>query len=97
MIYEESADESRCTNKLFTANQDFSEIEIKEVGDLNKEQGFSAFKFIPGSDDEVFLALKTVEVGEKVETWMGAFNVDGEVVSGLVKLHDDKYEGLEFI
>ena len=48
------------TSKVIIASEDFSKIEVKYIGPLQAEFGFSSFRKIPGTDS-IFLALKTKE------------------------------------
>ncbi|XP_056135599.1 soluble calcium-activated nucleotidase 1b isoform X2 [Lampris incognitus] len=95
--YEETADERRATNLLLSCPSDFSHITLKHVGSLNPTHGFSSFKFIPDTDDQVVLALKSEEDAGKIATYIMAFTLDGRVLLPETKIGDVKYEGLEFI
>lgn len=46
---------------MILASKDFSEIETKTVGQVVPERGFSSFKFVPGTHDQVIMAIKSVE------------------------------------
>ena len=39
----------------------FSQIEVREVGKVTPERGFSSFKFMPGTKDTIIVALKSDE------------------------------------
>lgn len=60
-------------------------------------RGFSSFKFIPGTNDQVIIALRTEELEGKTATYITAFRTDGYVLLEDVLVSDMKYEGLEFI
>lgn len=70
---------------------------MRQVGPLNPTHGFSSFKFVPDTDDQVILALKSEEDAGKVATYIIAFTLDGQVLMPETKIGDVKYEGLEFI
>ncbi|TKS69100.1 Soluble calcium-activated nucleotidase 1 [Collichthys lucidus] len=95
--YEETADERRATNLLLSCPADFSYISVQHVGPLNPTHGFSSFKFVPDTDDQIILALKSEEDAGRIATYMIAFTLDGRVLMAETKIGDVKYEGLEFI
>ncbi|XP_029022767.1 soluble calcium-activated nucleotidase 1b [Betta splendens] len=95
--YEEAADERRATNLLLCCPDDFSHVKVRRVGPLEPTHGFSSFKFVPDTDDQVVLALKTEEDAGRVATYIIAFTLDGRVLMPETKIGDVKYEGLEFI
>uniref|UniRef100_A0AC34RKR9 Soluble calcium-activated nucleotidase 1 n=1 Tax=Panagrolaimus sp. JU765 TaxID=591449 RepID=A0AC34RKR9_9BILA len=60
--YTEATDEFAGTDLLLIANEDFSHVQVKHVGDRgNGAKGYSAFQFIPGSHDDLIVALKSEE------------------------------------
>lgn len=95
--YEETADERRGTNLVLSCSPDFSEIKKSEVGVLNPTHGFSSFKFVPNTDDQIVLALKSEEDAGKIATYIMAFTLDGRILLDETKIGDVKYEGVEFI
>lgn len=95
--YEETADERRATNLLLSCPADFSYINLRQVGPLNPTHGFSSFKFVPGTKDQIIVALKSEEDAGKIATYMIAFTLDGQVLMPEIKIGNVKYEGLEFI
>ncbi|XP_061889352.1 soluble calcium-activated nucleotidase 1-like [Entelurus aequoreus] len=95
--YEETADEQRATNLLLSSRADFSDITSRHIGPLNPTRGFSSFKFVPHTDDQIILALKSEEDGGTIASYMMAFTLDGRVLMPETKIGDVKYEGLEFI
>ncbi|XP_028262650.1 soluble calcium-activated nucleotidase 1b [Parambassis ranga] len=95
--YEETADERRATNLLLTCPADFSHISVRQVGPLNPTHGFSSFKFVPDTDDQIILALKSEEDAGQIATYIIAFTLDGRVLMPETKIGDVKFEGLEFI
>ena len=70
---------------------------MKKIGPLEERKGFSSFKFVPGTEDKIFIALKSVEVGNTTETWVGVYNVESKVLLKPEKVSDEKFEGVEFI
>lgn len=95
--YEETADERRATNLLLSCPADFSYATVQHVGPLNPTHGFSSFKFVPDTDDQIILALKSEEDAGVIATYIIAFTLDGQVLMPETKIGDVKFEGLEFI
>lgn len=95
--YEEVADERRGTNLVLSCSQDFSDIVPSRVGTLNPTHGFSSFKFVPNTDDQIMVALKSEEDAGKIATYIMAFTLDGRILLPETKIGDVKYEGIEFI
>ncbi|XP_053607423.1 apyrase [Plodia interpunctella] len=95
--YNETLDEVRGCNYLITADSEFKTIQAFEITKRQPKYGYSSFKFIPGTNDEAIVALKSTEFEGKTATYISAFKTDGTVL-----LHDSlvenlKYEGLEFL
>ncbi|OQV20664.1 Soluble calcium-activated nucleotidase 1 [Hypsibius exemplaris] len=87
-----------CNNVMIIANEDFSEFRNISIGEPNPLFGFSAARFVPGTDDSVIIALRIMEIDDLFSTRIVVFSITGtillveeEVLEGL------KYEGLEFI
>lgn len=95
--YEETADERRGTNILLRSSADFKDITASRVGQLNLTHGFSSFKFVPNTDDQIIVALKSEEDGGRIATYIMAFTLDGRVLLPETNIGDVKYEGIEFI
>ena len=95
--YSPTADETRGTNLLLLANEDFSVIETLRVGPLEPEWGFAAIRKVPGTND-TFAALKVLEVGKRTATKLCVFDLSGRML--LEPIFEDvgemKFEGLEF-
>jgi len=95
--YDEAKDEQRGSNKIFFANEDFTTIEMKKIGEENPLLGTSSFKFIPFRDDEI-IQLKTIESGNRIQSYLAVVNIQ----TGKVLMEDTdcgyvKYEGVEII
>jgi len=72
-------------------------LQVSHVGDLIPIRGFSSFKFLPGSQDSVIVALKTEEYQGKTATYIMAFTIEGTIIMPESKVMDKKFEGLDFI
>ena len=61
-------------------------------------RGYSSFKFLPGSDDQIVVALKSEEVNDRYQSFITAFTIDGEVLLDDLQVSEKyKFEGLEFV
>ncbi|XP_059924733.1 soluble calcium-activated nucleotidase 1 isoform X1 [Gadus macrocephalus] len=95
--YEEAADERRATNLVLSCSPGFERVVVSRAGPLSPTHGFSSFKFVPDTDDQLVLALKSEEVGGTVATYILAFTLDGRILLPETRIGAVKYEGLEFI
>lgn len=87
-------------NLLITADEDFNKIDTVPLNFPNTQptHGFSSFKFIPGMDDRVIVALRTEELNGKTTTFITAFDIEGKILYAEQHIETElKYEGFEFI
>lgn len=95
--YNDMLDEKRGSNKLVVASEDFSTIEVREVGKITPLRGFSSFKFLPRSGDNLIVAIKSVEIeDENLQTsFLMVFDIKGNVLLEETELPGGhKYEGI---
>mmetsp|Transcript_8821 Transcript_8821/g.16917 ORF Transcript_8821/g.16917 Transcript_8821/m.16917 type:complete len:406 (-) Transcript_8821:225-1442(-) len=98
--YDEVADEKHGANLLLLASEGFDEVRAAPVGRLTPERGFSTFKFVPGTQDQVIVAIKSEENAEldTQSSWITVFTLDGDILLDETEIPGGvKYEGLEFI
>ncbi|XP_050439596.1 apyrase-like [Adelges cooleyi] len=95
--YNDKTDEHMATNLLLSANDKFNDIKVVTIGERVPTHGFSSFKFLPGTNDRIIVAIKSEEVGSITATYMTAFNIDGTIILPEIKVANFKYEGIEFI
>lgn len=95
--YSERADEQRGTNLLLSSTQDFGDVTVGRVGEVVPTHGFSSFKFIPDTDDQIIVALKSEEDNGKISSYIMAFTLDGRFLLPETRIGSVKYEGIEFI
>ncbi|XP_017887428.1 soluble calcium-activated nucleotidase 1 isoform X2 [Ceratina calcarata] len=95
--YNETKDETMSCNVLLTTDENFVDIKVTKVGTLLPLRGFSSFKFLPGSQDSIIVALKTEEYQGQTATYIVAFTITGTIIMPETKVIDKKFEGLEFI
>ena len=97
--YDENEDERRGSNTVILASEDFSDIEVKHITPLTPTRGFSEFKFLPGSNDNIIVALKSEENEEEQtqNSYITVFSLDGTILLEETEIPDHlKFEGLEF-
>mmetsp|Transcript_49089 Transcript_49089/g.59221 ORF Transcript_49089/g.59221 Transcript_49089/m.59221 type:complete len:454 (-) Transcript_49089:225-1586(-) len=107
--YDENEDEHRGSNLLAIVDEHFTSADIVEIKmqTLDNLHGFSTVAFVPGTNDEHAIAVRTVEencVGGDENachqrSYFVVFNVlTGEVLMEEVELPDKmKFEGIEFV
>ena len=95
--YDDVSDERRATNLLFRASEDFKAIHMSHMGPLHQTHGFSSFKFIPETNDNIIIALKSEEDQGKIVSYITALTLDGEVIMEETKIGDKKFEGIKFV
>ncbi|XP_048482714.1 apyrase isoform X3 [Plutella xylostella] len=95
--YNETLDEARGCDRLVTADNYFSSVKAVKITEHKPKFGFSSFKFVPGTRDEVIVALKTTEFEGKTATYITVFKTDGTVLLQDTFVENIKYEGIEFI
>ena len=84
---------------MIFASEDFSKIEVKHITPLTPTRGFSDFKFLPGSKDQIIVALKSEENDEAQtqNTYITVFDVNGKILMEETEIPGMmKFEGLEF-
>lgn len=96
--YDDKLDEHMGTNHLLIATEDFSVLEDVLVGEVTPTHGFSSFKFLPDSGDDIIVALKSEEDDGNVSTYILAFDIRGKILlPETLIVKDYKFEGVEFI
>jgi len=95
--YDDKTDEKKGTNVMLFADESFENVEVKHVGDINPTHGFSSFKWIPGTDDQLVIALKSEEIEGKTATYLMVFDIKGNILIPETKVGEHKYEGVEFL
>lgn len=96
--YNDKEDERKGTNLIIRCDENFDEILITKVGNgVFPTHGFSSFKFVPNTRDDVIVALKSEEYGDTIASYIMAFTIDGNVVYPETKIGKLKFEGIDFI
>jgi soluble calcium-activated nucleotidase 1 len=94
--YDEESDEERGTNFILSTDEDFGDVTVMRLGEVNPSHGFSAFQFVPYRENEV-IALRTQEYKGTIASYIMAFDLDGNMLMEEELVGDVKFEGLEFI
>lgn len=96
--YNDQDDETRGTNVMISCNAHFKDYHMVRIGELKKTRGFSSFKFVPGTGDNVAVALKSEEVNGNINSYVTIFHVEtGKVLLAETFIESEKYEGIEFV
>lgn len=96
--YDDKLDERRATNILITCDESCSDVKVtRPFGPHSSTHGFSSFKFIPNSNDELILALKSEEDAGKTASYIMVLDRKGNVLMKEKQVGNFKYEGVEFI
>jgi soluble calcium-activated nucleotidase 1 len=105
--YDENEDERMGGNKLVLVDEYFKKTDVVVLNVVNDPlRGFSSFAFVPGTQDQHALAIRSVEencTGDlnvcKQRSYFLVFDVKtGQVLSEEVKYDKDmKFEGVEFV
>lgn len=103
--YDDVTDERKGANTMITAAPDFSDMKAQTVGRLTPERGFSTFKFLPGSGDNVIVAIKSAEEAatDRQTAYITVYKRNPADDSWKVVMEeteipgDAKFEGLEVI
>lgn len=84
---------------MLTADDNFENIGMTTVGSSpNPILGFSSFKFIPGLDDELIVAIKSKEFNNEISTYILVFDITGNVLLPETLVDNQiKFEGIEFV
>ena len=97
--YDPIQEERMGSNIMLIVDEEFSDIEIKTVGPLDKDWGYSSVKIIPYSND--MMALRVYEVAGVTKTSISVFDMEGNMLlepNPFVMVSESvKYEGLEFL
>uniref|UniRef100_A0A0K0EMI7 Apyrase n=1 Tax=Strongyloides stercoralis TaxID=6248 RepID=A0A0K0EMI7_STRER len=99
--YTEATDEFMGTNYMIIANEDFTKIEYKQIGSRGDgARGYSAFQFVPETDDDIIVTLKSEEKdGVPVASYLSVYSLSNEkaLLNETPLSGTFKYEGIEFV
>jgi len=86
------------TNRAVFVDDNSRDLEILELGDLNKNFGFVGLRYIPGTNNQLVLALKTGldKQGNQLSTLV-VYNQAGMVVMPEITVAEGIYSGVEFL
>ena len=95
--FDEARDAEAGSNVMLIADEQFNDIEVVHIGTPTPTEGFSGFKFVPGTNDQYIVALKTFESEDSVKSFILAFDLKGNVLLNETEFADVKYEAVEFL
>lgn len=96
--YDEELDEKRATNLLISADERLNVISSLRVGNVVPTRGYSSFKFVPNTNNQLIIALKSEEESGRTRSFVNLFDIYGNILLDDILLSDHlKYEGIEFI
>lgn len=107
--FDATQNEIRGWNCAIIASESFSNIQIRFIPTLYDNsglRGFSSAKFLPNSNDQIVVALRTIEVdagnhgfaNRYTESFISAFNImTGDLLLTEQRVGYKKYEGLVFL
>lgn len=85
---------------MIIADASLSSFRVVKIGEVkHPARGYSAFQFIPGTYDELIVALKSEEKdGKPVASYVTVFDIDGKILMPDTSLNDPhKFEGIAFV
>lgn len=106
LMYDEKTDELKGSNLVLVLDEDFTRVEQHfAMGPAIPLRGWSSFKFVPGSNNDVIVALKTEEEENKqtgesqTRTFITIFRISDqkELMEQTPVPGAFKFEGLEFL
>jgi len=68
------------TNLLISCDENFQNIIIRNVLELLPLQGCSDMAFVPNSGDTEIIACRTIEDGDRVESFISVFDLTGKLL-----------------
>ncbi|CAJ0559652.1 unnamed protein product, partial [Mesorhabditis spiculigera] len=78
-VMKNSFDNMQGSNLLLTTSDCFCDITITEIGPLKLELGFSSLTFVPGTNDNLIVAIKTFErTGYPSTSFLMLFDIHGQ-------------------
>eukprot|EP00051_Salpingoeca_urceolata_P028439 m.486887 g.486887 ORF g.486887 m.486887 type:complete len:512 (+) comp24656_c0_seq1:371-1906(+) len=99
--YTVKADETKGSNLLLIADEYFSNIQVRRVGEIEPTYGYTTLRKFPGTEN-LYVALKVAELEDTdvQHTKLCVFDLDGRFYldnGGCADVSDIKFEGLEFL
>ena len=73
-------DPTNGTNLLISCDENFENMIIRNVLDLIPLHGISDMAFVPNSGDTEFITTRTIEDGDRVESFIAVFDLLGNVL-----------------
>src|SRR3989338_2894175 len=77
VMYDPDDDEYQGGNLLLLASEDFVHVQVKTVGKIEPEWGFTSLSIIPGSDGRQFIVVKAREAAGVTESKVSVIDDEG--------------------
>lgn len=96
--YNDVLDEKRATNLLIHSDELLAKISVQQIGAISPTRGYSSFKFVPNTNNELIIALKSEEDNGSTRTFVNLFDIFGNILLDDILLSNEfKFEGIEFV
>mmetsp|Transcript_5223 Transcript_5223/g.11414 ORF Transcript_5223/g.11414 Transcript_5223/m.11414 type:complete len:397 (+) Transcript_5223:205-1395(+) len=94
-------DGQRGAHLIISCEEGGGDVRVVPIqGPTTPERGFSAMRFVPGTQDKHIIATKTIEgpPGDVCETYLTVVDIEGKVLMPETQISDQvKFEGLEIM
>eukprot|EP01119_Soliformovum_irregulare_P008511 TRINITY_DN21630_c0_g1_i1.p1 TRINITY_DN21630_c0_g1~~TRINITY_DN21630_c0_g1_i1.p1 ORF type:complete len:358 (-),score=85.72 TRINITY_DN21630_c0_g1_i1:54-1127(-) len=95
--YNDVDDESRGSNVVITATEDFVSITVDRIGTLTPIRGFSSVAYLPGRETHI-VALKSQEYKDSIASYILVLDLETKsVLMEEMHIADIKLEGIEIM
>ncbi len=83
---------------MIKTDEDFTQVDYHTIGEIIPVRGYSSFKFVPGTQSRIIIALKSEEDDGRLRTYVTLFDINGLILIKDKLISDKlKYEGIEFV
>jgi soluble calcium-activated nucleotidase 1 len=83
---------------MIKTDEEFAHVDYHTIGEIIPVRGYSSFKFVPGTQSRLIVALKSEEDDGHTRTYVTLFDVNGLILVKDQLISDKlKYEGIEFV
>ncbi len=96
--YDEKKNEICGTNLLISMDENLTNVNCIEIGKAEQTRSFASFKFVPNTNNQLIIAIKSQEYMGKCQTWVNMFDVNGNIlVEDILISNYFKCESIEFV
>ncbi|XGW33599.1 hypothetical protein V3C99_017760 [Haemonchus contortus] len=99
LAYNVNTVEETGANVLLSANENFTNFNAVMIGHEVLTKEFSAFQFVPGTNDTVIVAIKSQELAQlPFASFIMVFTIHGRIILDETRIPGEiKYEGISFL